>query len=79
MTDFHAVLSQIRAGQWDAAHAVVQEDDSPRAAWLHGILHIQERDLDNAAYWYRRAGRPFGDRGSVDEELARFEAELPPS
>lgn len=66
-----------RAGRWDEAHTLAQSDESPLGAWLHGILHIQEGDLDNAAYWYGRARRDFGGRGTVDEELARFEAELP--
>lgn len=25
------------------------------AAWLHGIVHTLEGDLDNARYWYHRA------------------------
>jgi len=66
-----------RAGRWDEAHTLVQSDESQPAAWLHGILHIQEGDLDNAAYWYGRAKRDFQNRGTVDEELARFEASLP--
>jgi hypothetical protein len=67
-----------RAGRWDEAHTLVQSDESQTAAWLHGILHVQEGDLDNAAYWYGRARRDFGGRGTVEEELARFEAGLPP-
>ncbi len=76
MTDFQQVLAQVRAGQWHEAHEIVQADDSPRAAWLHGILHLQEGDLSNAEYWYRRAGQPFTGHGSVSEELGRFEAAL---
>ena len=71
------VLAHLRAGQWTEAHNLVQQDDSPLAAWLHGILHIQEGDLDNAAYWYGRARQNFAGRGTVEEELARFEAGLP--
>ena len=40
------------------------------AAWLHGIVHTLEGDLDNARYWYTRAGRPFAGPGAVRDELA---------
>ena len=26
-------------------------------AWVHAHLHRVEGDLDNAGYWYRRAGK----------------------
>lgn len=44
-------------GDWDGAHRVVQDLDSPTAAWIHAFLHRHEGDLSNARYWYRRAGR----------------------
>jgi hypothetical protein len=66
-----------RAGRWDEAHTLVQSDESQPAAWLHGILHVQEGDLENAEYWYGQANRDFHSRGTVDEELERFESELP--
>jgi hypothetical protein len=25
--------------------------------WVHAYLHRREGDLENAGYWYRRAGR----------------------
>lgn len=71
------VLARLRAGQWTEAHDLVQQDDSPMAAWLHGILHIQEGDLEDAEYWYGKAGRHFRSRGTLDEELDRWEASLP--
>jgi hypothetical protein len=70
-------LLHIRAGRWDEAHTLVQSDESQRAAWLHGILHIQEGDLGNAEYWYGQAKRDFSSRGTLEEELERFEAGLP--
>ena len=47
------------AGAWQEAHEIVQDQDSALAAWLHGIVHTLEGDLDNARYWYRKAGRVF--------------------
>jgi hypothetical protein len=54
----------------------VQDDASPLGAWLHGIVHIQEGDLEDAEYWYGLAGQHFRGRGSLEEEMARFEATL---
>jgi hypothetical protein len=70
-------LVHMRSGRWDEAHVLVQSDESPLAAWLHGILHIQEGDLGNAEYWYGQAMRDFRNRGTIEQELARFEAGLP--
>jgi hypothetical protein len=78
MANLRQALAHMRAGRWNEAHVLVQSDESQLAAWLHAILHVQEGDLGNAEYWYGQASRDFGGRGSVDEELARFEAELPP-
>jgi len=45
----------IREGQLDAAHAIVQDIDSPEAAYWHGILHRAEGDYWNSKYWFRQA------------------------
>jgi hypothetical protein len=45
-------------GDWNRAHVLVQDDPSREAAWVHAYLHRVEGDRDNAAYWYRKAGRP---------------------
>lgn len=68
------VLALLQAGQWPRAHDLVQRDPSDLAAWLHGILHVQEGDLEDAEHWYGRAGRKFRDRGSLAQELALFES-----
>jgi hypothetical protein len=60
----------LEAGDWTQAHEIVQQDDSVMAAWLHGIVHTLEGDLDNAQYWYRRAKRPFPGREAVRGEIA---------
>ena len=78
MTVLHQVLDHLRSGRWMEAHKLVQTDASPLGDWLHGIVHIQEGDLEDAEYWYDKANRHFRSRGSLAEELARLEAELPP-
>ncbi len=44
-------------GDWRTAHESAQQDESPRAAWVHAYLHRKEGDLSNASYWYGRAGK----------------------
>jgi hypothetical protein len=62
-------------GAWEAAHAVVQDLDSPAAAWVHAYLHRKEGDIGNARYWYVRAGRP-ACTGSLEDEWAQIAAAL---
>ena len=70
-----AAIERLAGGDWDGAHALVQDDSSPEAAWVHAHLHRVEGDLSNAAYWYRRAGRPVAT-GALDEERAEIAAAL---
>jgi hypothetical protein len=63
-------LELLETGAWQQAHEIVQEDKSALAAWLHGIVHTLEGDLDNAQYWYRKADRVFRGADAVKEELA---------
>ena len=58
--------------QWDASHRIVQELDTPRAAWVHAVLHKIEGDRDNAAYWYRRAQMDFSEE-DPHTELRRIQ------
>ncbi len=44
-------------GDWKTAHESAQQDERPRAAWVHAYLHRKEGDTSNAAYWYHRAGK----------------------
>lgn len=54
-------------GDWGKAHTAAQEDQSEDSAWVHAYLHRVEGDLGNAAYWYRRAGRPVAHGELADE------------
>jgi hypothetical protein len=60
----------LAAREWQQAHELVQPDTSTMGAWLHGIVHTLEGDLDNARYWYRRAARAFPGPEAVDAEIA---------
>ena len=46
-----------RKGDWKKAHEAAQAAPDPEGAWVHAYLHRVEGDLNNAGYWYRRAGR----------------------
>ena len=50
-----AALWWAAKGDWDRAHALVMDDDTREAAWVHAYLHRVEGDQENAGYWYRRA------------------------
>ena len=52
-------LRFLEQGDWEQAHPIVQADDSALGSWAHGIVHLQEGDVENARYWLRQAGRAF--------------------
>jgi hypothetical protein len=41
----------------EESHRVSQEIHRPSGSFWHGIMHRQEPDAGNAAYWFRRVGR----------------------
>ena len=63
-------IDLLARGAWEEAHAIVQSDKSAEAAWLHGIVHTIEGDLENAEHWYRKAKRPFRGPDAVQAEIA---------
>ena len=60
----------LRKGDWQKAHAIVQEDASELGCWAHGIVHMLEGDMGNARYWYRRAHRAFPKEADACAEIA---------
>ena len=64
-------LAHLRRRDWDKAHAIVMGMRDKLAFRIHGLLHRIEGDLDNARYWYDRAGVPFGKSAASEiEEIA---------
>ena len=58
-------------GDFETAHAIAQEEDTPEGARVHAYLHRKEGDLANASYWYRRAGLP-RESGSLSLEWEKL-------
>lgn len=69
-------LARLRAGDWRAAHDIVQNLDDALACRIHALCHRVEGDLGNARYWYRQAKVPYPGRLPVDEELDAIEKGL---
>ena len=70
------VLDLLSRGAWQEAHAIVQQEKTVDAAWLHGIVHILEGDLENAQHWYRKANRAFPAPSEVQTEIAAARKQL---
>ncbi|NVO31038.1 hypothetical protein [Hymenobacter lapidiphilus] len=64
--------------EWYKAHAIAQQhEDAPLFDWLHAFLHRQQGDLNNATYWYRRAGRSQFDGSLRHEWQEMVKTQLP--
>jgi hypothetical protein len=73
--DLRQAAALLERGDWQAAHAIVQDDEDSRlSCWAHAIVHVMEGDPANARYWYRKAGREFS--ADVAAEIAALSAEL---
>ena len=57
-------------GDWDKAHECAQAKEDMAGCWVHAYLHRREGDLENAGYWYRRAGLPPATNALEEEWLA---------
>ena len=74
MMPIGTAIRHLKKGEWEKAHAIVQEDESTLGCWAHGIVHLQEGDLSNARYWYRRAHRAFPKVVDPQAEVAALAA-----
>ena len=73
-TPIEQAVRHLEAGEWKAAHALVQKDATSLGCWAHGIVHLIEGDLENAKYWYRRAHRPLPHGNTAVAEDRRVES-----
>ena len=56
-----------RKNYWDTAHELVKDSHSTDSAWVHAYLHRKQGDLQNASYWYSKAGKPVSEIELNDE------------
>ena len=63
-------VRHLKKGDWQKAHALVQQDGSTLGCWAHGIVHMLEGDYCNARYWYRKAHRMFPMEVDAKAEIA---------
>ena len=56
-----------KKGDWEAAHNIAQDIETPIGSWLHALLHLIEGDLGNARYWFVEAGRPVKKPSQIGE------------
>ncbi len=75
LTRAQLALWQAGKGDWAGSHATTQEPGDPNVDWVHAYLHREEGDLNNAGYWYRRAGKP-ASTASLQEEWEAIAKEL---
>ena len=65
------------SGEWNKAHAIVQEINTDFAQWIHAVLHKIEGDEPNSRYWYNRSGlEAYESYDNSDQELSEIKVSL---
>lgn len=75
-SDHHLALAHLRRRDWEKAHHLVMDLEDKVAYHIHGLVHRLEGDMENARYWYARAGVPLGRSLRLEAELKKIESEL---
>lgn len=76
LSDEAKALWHTKADNWEQAHNIAQDIDTPMGSWIHALLHLIEGDTGNAGYWFRRAGKPVRSMSEIDALWAQIAAEL---
>jgi hypothetical protein len=69
-------LAHLRRKEWQKAHEIVMDLDDKLAFHIHGLVHRVEGDMENARYWYGRAGVPLSRSLRLATELKAIEAAI---
>jgi Tfp pilus assembly protein PilF len=72
MERLQVAYTYLQAGDWPAAHEIVQADKSSLANWMHAVVHLLEGDESNADYWFRQAGKTGCSVDRVQAELEKI-------
>jgi hypothetical protein len=63
----------LQCGCWDQAHELADSVQNPNGYFWHGIVHRQEPDAANSAYWFRMTGdHPVFSRLAEDAVAAGY-------
>jgi len=74
--ELRRALVHLRRKEWQKAHDLVMDLDDKAACHMHGLAHRLEGDMENARYWYAKAGVPLSRSLRLAEELKKIESEL---
>ena len=69
-------LAHLRRREWQKAHELVMDLDDKLAYHMHGLVHRLEGDMENARYWYAKAGVPLPRSLRLAAELKKIESDL---
>ena len=69
-------LAHLRHRDWKKAHQLVMDLEDKAAYHMHGLVHRLEGDMENARYWYARAGVALPRSLRLAAELKKIESEL---
>lgn len=76
LSDHHRALAHLHRREWQKAHELVMDLEDKIAYHMHGLVHRLEGDMENARYWYGRAGVPLSRSLRLAAELKKIESEL---
>jgi hypothetical protein len=74
--EHHRALAHLRRREWQKAHELVMDLEDKAACHMHGLAHRLEGDMENARYWYAKAGVPLSRSLRLADELKKIESEL---
>ena len=75
-SEHRRALAHLRRREWQKAHEIVMDLEDKVAFHMHGLVHRLEGDMENARYWYARAGVPLSRSLRLAAELKQIEKEL---
>ena len=75
-SEHRRALAHLRRREWQKAHEIVMDLEDKVACHMHGLVHRLEGDMENARYWYARAGVPLSRSLRLAAELKQIEKEL---
>ena len=75
-SEHRRALAHLRRREWQKAHEIVMDLEDRVACHMHGLVHRLEGDMENARYWYAKAGVPLSRSLRLAAELKEIEKEL---